>query len=284
MRGVELMQQEEVERLRRLCGHTLSAHAFPSLYLWQEQLSLELELGEAYFAARMTRHGGSAWFFPCGSEAGRLSFLAAHGGEAGLRLLYLRREDMAWLQAREPDRWRFCRRPDGDEYLYLRGSHLAMAGGPFRDLRRRLRKIERELEPQVQPLDDGGTADARRIVEAWAAWRPGSALDDRQVALEALERRTELGMRGVIVYLRGQPASFMLGFPLSEDSFDAAVGKSAVDVQGLTYYTLHALMRTLPECCRWMNLEEDLGLPGLREMKENFLPDGRHEIWEAQRL
>ena len=31
-------------------------------------------------------------------------------------------------------------------------------------------------------------------------------------------------------------------------------------------------------------LEEDLGLPGLRDMKEHFLPDGRHQIWEAQRL
>ena len=75
----------------------------------------------------------------------------------------------------------------------------------------------------------------------------------------------------------------MLGFALTEDTFDAAVGKCAMDVQGLTYFTLRELMRSLPERYRWFNLEEDLGLPGLRDMKEHFLPDGRHRIWEARR-
>ena len=95
--------------------------------------------------------------------------------------------------------------------------------------------------------------------------------------------REALGLYGVVVYLEGRPASFMLGFPLGEDVFDAAVGKSAVNVQGLTYYTLWQLMRSLPERYRWFNLEEDLGLPGLRDMKEHFLPDGKHEVWEARR-
>ena len=75
----------------------------------------------------------------------------------------------------------------------------------------------------------------------------------------------------------------MLGFPLADDAYDVAVSKYAVHVQGITYYTLRELMRSLPAQYRWFNLEEDLGLPGLREMKEHFLPDGKHEIWEAWR-
>ena len=103
------------------------------------------------------------------------------------------------------------------------------------------------------------------------------------MALRALEKREALGLHGVIVYLAQRPAAFMLGFALTEDTFDAAVGKCAMDVQGLTYFTLRELMRSLPERYRWFNLEEDLGLPGLRDMKEHFLPDGRHQIWEARR-
>ena len=57
-----------------------------------------------------------------------------------------------------------------------------------------------------------------------------------------------------------------------------------MDVQGLTYYVLRELMLSLPGRYRWFNLEEDLGLPGLRAMKEHFLPDGRHEMWGARRL
>lgn len=139
------------------------------------------------------------------------------------------------------------------------------------------------MSPRTEVLDGRNTADARQILDIWASGHSAWGGDDRQAALRALEEREALGLYGVVVYLEGRPASFMLGFPLGEDVFDAAVGKSAVNVQGLTYYTLWQLMRSLPERYRWFNLEEDLGLPGLRDMKGHFLPDGKHEVWEARR-
>ena len=276
--------REEVERLRRQEGHALSAHGFPSIWIWKETQNLELHLGEEYFTVRAGKAGKNVWFFPCGSEAGKRAFLAEHGEEPELKLRYLRGEDAAWLEARFPGQWNLRRRPGDDEYLYRRERHVAMDGGRFRHLRWRVHKIQRELSPQVQVLDGSNAADARYILDAWASSHPAWSGDDRQAALRALEQRETLGLHGVIVYLAGRPAAFMLGFPLTEDTFDAAVGKCAVDVQGLTYFVLRELMCSLPEQYRWFNLEEDLGLPGLRDMKEHFLPDGRHEIWEAQRL
>lgn len=274
----------QVDRLRKLYGHTLSAHAFPSLYLWGEQQRLTLTVEEEFFAVRAAERGSNAWFFPCGSEGGKRAFLAAHAGEPNLTLLYLRREDAAWLEERFPGQWALSRNHAGDEYLYERASHLEMAGGRFRDLRRRVRKIERDLSPKTRLLDESSAADALRVLELWSDSHPGVGGDDRQVALRALERWRELGLRGVVVDLAGRPAAFMLGFPLTEDTFDAAVGKCAAGMQGLTYYVLRELMGSLPAQYKWFNLEEDLGLPGLRAMKEHFLPDGRQEIWEARRL
>lgn len=272
--------RREVERLRGLEGHALSAHAFVSLWLWKEALGLELCVGEEYFSARA---GEDEWLFPCGSERGRLAFLAEHANEPGARLRYLRNEDADWLAERFPGQWELIRRPEDDEYLYLREPHIAMEGGRFAHLRWRVNRIEREGDPRTEVLNGENAGDARRILDAWTAGRSGWDGDDRQVALRALEKREALGLHGVIVYLGQRPASFMLGFALTEDTFDAAVGKCAMDVQGLTYFTLRELMRSLPERYRWFNLEEDLGLPGLRDMKEHFLPDGRHRIWEARR-
>ena len=274
----------EVDRLRRLDGHSLSAHAFPSLCLWGNQQGLSLTLAEDCFAVRAEARGSNAWFFPCGSQAGKGRFLEQRMEEPDLELLYLRREDAAWLEAAFPGRWDLCRTPGRDEYLYRRAAHVEMRGGPFRHLRRRVHRIQRELNPRTRPLDEHSAGDAMGILELWAQSHPGPEKDDRQVALLALERRRELGMKGVVVDLGGQPVAFMLGFPLTEDTFDAAVGKCAAGIQGLTYYVLRELMLSLPRRFQWFNLEEDLGLPGLRAMKEHFLPDGRQEIWEARRI
>ena len=272
---------KQVDRLRRQAGHVLSAHGFPSIWIWKEALGLELVVEEDYFTVRA---GKNVWFFPCGNEKGKRAFLAGHAGEPDLKLRYLSDADAAWLQAQYPGQWKLVRRPDDDEYLYLRESHIAMEGSRFSHLRWRVHKIQRDLAPRTQILDQSNAADARHILDAWVSGRSAWDGDDREVALRALEMQSALGMHGVIVYLAGQPAGFMLGFPLAADTFDAAVGKCAADVQGLTYYVLRELMLSLPEQYRWMNLEEDLGLPGLRDMKEHFLPDGRHQIWEAQRL
>ena len=273
----------KVDRLRRRMGHTLSSHAFPSIWIWKECMGLELCLEAECFAVRAAKQGEHAWFFPCGSECGKQDFLNAHEKEPGLELLYLRREDADWLEAHFPQRWNLCRRPEADEYLYRRDRHIAMEGAPFRDLRRRLRKIRREMAPQTRILDGSSAADARLILDAWASGHASWGGDDRQAALRALEQREQLGMRGIVVYLEDRPAAFMLGFPLADDTFDAAIGKCALDVQGLTYFVLRELMLSLPRRYQWFNLEEDLGLTGLREMKEHFRPDGRHEIWEARR-
>ena len=272
----------KIDELRCEAGHELASHSFPSVWLWKEEMGLQLCMGKEYFAVRAAE-GENTWFFPCGTERGKAAFLAEHAGEPGLDLLYLRREDAAWLEERFPGEWMLWRRPDADEYLYRRDAHVAMEGGRYRHLRWRVHKIEREMSPRTEVLDGRNTADARQILDVWASGHSAWDGDDRQAALRALEEREALGLYGVVVYLEGRPASFMLGFPLGEDVFDAAVGKSAVNVQGLTYYTLWQLMRSLPERYRWFNLEEDLGLPGLRDMKEHFLPDGKHEVWEARR-
>lgn len=111
---------------RGLEGHALSAHAFVSLWLWKEALGLELCVGEEYFSARA---GEDEWLFPCGSERGRLAFLAEHANEPGARLRYLRSQDAGWLAERFPGQWELIRRPEDDEYLYLREPHIAMEGG-----------------------------------------------------------------------------------------------------------------------------------------------------------
>ena len=276
--------QTRVDRLRHQAGHTLAAHGFPSLWLWKEHMGLQLWMEEGAFAVQVKEWGKNAWFFPCGSEEGKLAFLREHAGDAGTALFYLRGEDAAWLEEHFPGQWVLSRCPDADEYLYLREPHIAMEGGRFKKLRCHVHKIERKMSPRTEILHAGNTDDARRILDEWT---PGGSLDwggdDRQVALRALEQREALGLHGIVVYIEDRPAAFMLGFPLADDAYDVAVSKYAVHVQGITYYTLRELMRSLPAQYRWFNLEEDLGLPGLREMKEHFLPDGKHEIWEAWR-
>lgn len=284
--ALQLGQRTQVEEIRRRCGHELSAHAFTSLYLWQKSMGLKLQLDSDVFAVRMGDWERNTWFFPCGTHRGMREFLDAHDGEK-LRLVYLRAQDARWLEENEPGKWELKRDRSADEYIYHRQEHIDLAGRRYGHIRWRINKIERELSPRTELINTGNIADALWVAKAWEAQesKPGvEAFDDRDVTVAALESWDALDMQGVVIYLQNRPAAFMLGFELAENTFDAMVGKCAENVQGLTYYAIRELFRALPERYEWVNLEEDLGLRGLRDMKMHFLPNRTNEVWEARRI
>lgn len=270
--------------IRRRYGHELSSHAFQSLYLWQDSMGLTIDAGAELLAVRAAHFGGNAWFFPCGSDAAKAEMIRRALQAPGLHLLYLRREDVDWLEQRCPGRFMFERTPASDEYLYDRDSHIARQGPRFKRLRAQVGRIERNCAPRTEWIDARNLEDVRRITATWmAASHPESTdhLIDSQVAMTAIRNWEALHLQGVVIYLGDVPSAYMSGFPLAHGVFDVSVGKCARPVQGLTFYAFCELFRMLPQQYALMNLEEDMGLDGLRNMKKNFLPDGMNETWEA---
>lgn len=281
--SITLGHKEGVEALRRQYGHLLSSHAFTSLYLWRKQMGLSLLLTGEMFTVRCCWQGLNAWFFPCGSEEAKADFVERGWRETDFSLHYLREEDVAWLERRFPGRWRCQRVPDADEYLYDVAGHRALKGNAYANMRTQVHKVEREYDASVRMLDDETAGDAMDVLRRWSYSHDryaSSGLHDDGVDEEALQMRRELGVTGCILYLGGRPTAVTAGFPLGGDLFDMIVAKSTSTAQGVSYYAKRELFLRIPEAT--VNLEEDLGIPGLRKMKQGMNPSAKFEIWEAR--
>ena len=282
---ITLKEKQAVEGLRVRYGHSLASHAFASLYLWREQMGLSLLLTPDMFTARCLWQGENAWFFPCGGERAVADFVARGREEPGFSLCYLRGQDAAWLEDRFPGQWQLRRAPEADEYLYDVAGHLALAGGTYANLRTQVHKVEREYRPETRPLGEDTLADALDIIRRWEHGHcrfDNCVLRDDRVDEEALLLRRELEVTGIVLYLDGRPTAVSAGFFLAPGLFDLAVAKSVPTAQGVSYYAKRELFRRLD--CAAVNLEEDLGIPGLRQMKNRLCPAAKNEIWEARPL
>ena len=71
-------KREPIQRLRRQYGHQAASHAFQSLYLWEKDMGLSVELETDIFAVKTLQRGENAWFFPCGSPQAKIDFLKRH--------------------------------------------------------------------------------------------------------------------------------------------------------------------------------------------------------------
>lgn len=280
---ITLLHRGRIERLRAAYGHTLSSHAFNSLFLWHKHMDLSLYLTADMFTVKYGKRGDNIWFFPCGKREATRAFIGKHMDEADFSLCYLRPEDAAWLAACFPGGWEIYRTPEDDEYLYEAEKHMKLTGRAYQRFRTQINKVEREDAPESEWICHHNEQDALQVIREWRRLHEaenGQFVGD-EIDEEAIIMWRRLGIQARLLYLRGKPAAVTAGFYLDDNTFDIAVEKTAVPLQGVSYYARRDLI--LAASCERINHEEDLGLPGLRKMKEGMLPAAKNEMWAARR-
>lgn len=134
---------------------------------------------------------------------------------------------------------------------------------------------------RIYPLNDGSTQNIREMLDRWYArkFREGEA--DRDLHLEqaavsrALQHRKTLDMEGIFLEDNGEILAMTLGSFLSKDTFDVQFEKALPDVEGAYTAVNQMFAKTLREKypdLRYLNREDDLGAPGLRQAKLSYYP------------
>lgn len=268
-----------IEQIRRLLSHKLSSHAFASLYLWRNYLGLKLCLGDAFFTAKTKIHGENAWLFPCGEEKEKERFIEMRLEEDDFFLCYLGEEDKIFLETRFPGRFRIWEEEASAEYLYDRKEYETISGGRFSNMRKQIRHLQKEHALEIRRLGDENLNLAWEMLHE-SVWET-KALD---VAKDALAHRKELDISGILTFVDGKARSLVMGFPLTHDTLDGCLDCSDTSVRGLSYYGKREFFLASKAQYRYLNAEEDLGIPGLRMMKRHMSPVGKNRTWNAKNI
>lgn len=265
-----------VERIRALAGHTLSAHAFASLFLWQEAMGLSLCLRENAFLVRFKARGEGACFFPCGAEGEKLGLLREISKWENLSLHYLREEDKGFLSSHFPGRFAFEEARGDWEYLYCLQDQLELKGGGYKNLRARVHKGRSLWDWRITELEGDALERGADVIRKW---RGGGAQGDRDVALKALGHYNELGFQGILLENCEGAQGVALGSRITPDTFDLHVAKALLP--DTDSYLKWELFNRLPPDIKWINREEDLDLAGLRTNKLESRPNAITPLWKG---
>jgi hypothetical protein len=74
------------------------------------------------------------------------------------------------------------------------------------------------------------------------------------------------------LFVDGKMAAFTYGVPINGNTFDLCVEKADIAYKGIYTVVRHEFMQQIPEQFTYINLEEDMGLPGLRRAKSSYHP------------
>jgi hypothetical protein len=276
----EAMQAVTLPSGRRNCNYT-----FANLVGWQFWYCTEVCVLENAVVLRYTFEGQRAYMV-CTSEELSLELLEAlfDDSNGDLTLIGLEDSQVAQLQTSFSGRLRHlaCPRisvePDRDQYDYIyRRTDLATLHGRHLDAKRNHIHRFRAEHPDFEycPLTPEFFDECRRLTEIWQEEKNASDTIDveKQVMETIFSNWDALGMIGGSIFVDGRMVAFTYGSAVTTDTLDVCVEKADRHVEGAFAIINQQFAEHLPEQYIYLNREEDMGIPGLRQAKLSYHPE-----------
>jgi len=280
-RELEWTMGEEIAPVLRATRPELAEFTFANLFLFRRAHRYQVSRRGGLLLITAQGYGGGRYAFPpLGEgdveEAARL--LCRRLREEGARPV-LFPVPPATLEGSFPaGEWVGELDRDQADYVYSREDLAHLAGRKYHKRRNRLLKFLREEvgNYSYEKLGDEHLTECRELAAGWcdircSAERPSTYLET-SATLEALAHYRELGLRGAVIRLEGRVRAFCLGEELNPETFVVHFEKAEPGREGLAQLINRDFCLRGLEGYRFVNREQDLGDPGLRQAKEAYHP------------
>lgn len=278
--SIELWNMDKIDVLRKKYHHTLSSHAFSSLFLWQDKMKLKVFFSEKLFCVKREDCGDNDYFFPCGDTKEKINFISWLAGKGFVSFQYIREEDKLFLEEHFPGRFDFRSAREDWEYIYDKDDQIKLDGSRFKHLRSKVHKGENVHNWTVTRLSTENTCLAAEVARRWNdEVKHNGESADMKATMKALDNFEELKLSGILLMEDQLPLAFALGTAITEDTFDLHISKTLES--DIDCFLKWELFQQLPEKIKYINREEDLGLEGLRIHKTEMGPVRFNELWKG---
>jgi hypothetical protein len=180
--------------------------------------------------------------------------------------------------------------PKEVEYLYDVERVCGLQGRPYRDLRKRVRRFERENDYDWREYREDDAEACHSLLRRWRRLRgrrvrPVIDMGYSKAALELYGRFRREDLLGRVLTLGGKAAAFCMGGRMAPGLANFFIAKSDPEVFGLSEFARWRFLCELRELGRYglINDASDLGRPGLAQFKRKFRPAEMLEVFTVER-
>lgn len=224
------------------------------------------------------------YLVPMGEGDLRKAFanIIADAGKYGkkVKFLSLTQKYAEFLREEFPDRFTIEEDRDLAEYVYRTESMSTFTGGELRKRRKEVNHFwrlfgERAAVTRIVP---GDFADILAFEQRWleiskenhdmAALERESRMIQKQLA-----HYEQLRLSGIVLRIDGVVKGFGYGVKLSDEYYDAVIEKGDREVPHIYKVLRQESVKQCAMDCTYVNVEEDVGVPGLRALKYAYKPE-----------
>ena len=250
----------------------VSELTFAGLYLFRRAHAYHLTLLRESVVVMGQGYDARRYFLPPlgGDVAGALDImlgdeLELYGADEAFVLHYLTAKGLEVTEDR-----------NSFDYLYLREELATLPGNRFHKKKNRINYFSTRHAFQVNVFSPHFRCGCLELLDTWyrmAEHEENASLDlELEAACEAVSLADELGLEGIVVTVDGAVKAFALGERLNSETAVCHFEKADPFMEGLSQLINREFAIQLFNDCRYINREQDLGEPGLRNAKLSYHP------------
>ena len=256
-----------------------------NLFIWQCIYKNEICIEDGFlFRRSLSEKGVPKYTFPIGNgNVGRaLDKISADAANFSAPLCFsgLTDSQTEILSAHFENRaFNFTPRRDRADYIYSAEKLATLSGKKYHSKRNFINRFNQNYgsRAEIAPITPADIPEVSEYSRIWCeanGCRHGNGLEEEACAIStALKNWKDLNLTGALLRLDGRVCAFNFASPLTADTADVHVEKADDSIEGAYAVINNALAKMLLPNYVYINREEDLGLPGLRQAKESYRPE-----------
>lgn len=278
-RGLVLEDKAFLDSLFRVMQPRVSELTFTNLFVWNDSEPVHLSrLDDVLLVQRKRLRDGKTFLLPpVGplSLSAVLKMLRETGVDAGQLLPFygITAEESAQL-SRESVRVEVDR--DDWDYVYLVSDLAELAGDKYHPKRNFVKRCLSQHACRYVPIGSQEVKDCLSLQAEWCNLRKCDAVPGLEAENTAIKRVFEhyeyLGVFGGAVYVDDKLEAFTLAEALNDDTAVVHFEKANPEIEGLYQVINQWFCQKALTTFKYVNREQDLGVPGLRKSKLSYYP------------
>lgn len=257
--------------------------SFANMYSWRFLYDSEYAVAGDFLLIRFRIEGKKrlAYMLPVGKgDLGKaLDIIEQDSLSQGhpLLLLGITPDAQQQLEAVHPDGFRYIPERNFFDYIYLREGLVGLTGKKYQSKRNHINTFLKKYSYEYRQVIPALVAECLELEQKWyCANRTDAERDklnnERRSITTALGHFEELGLEGGAICVDGRIVAFSFGSPINHNTFGVHIEKADISYDGAYALINREFAARIPPQYTYVNREEDLGIPGLRQSKLSYHP------------
>ena len=260
-----------------------SEYTFTNMFMWRKSYNIRYAIIDEMLCifSRHGKNGTESVNFPIGNgNIGTalqkiLDYFSSIGQNPVIRIY--REDDIEKLNSAFPEKFTITEDIDSFDYVYNTFDLIELPGSKYHSKRNHINKFKGLFNFEYKPLTMELYPECLEMFSRWCHSKEGivpGISEQREAVVELMENYEALGVTGGVITVLDKVVAFSFGEVLSKKNSMAVIHIEHADTN---YHGSFPIMNQQFlehewSDCRYVNREEDMGLPGLRKAKQSYKP------------